>query len=134
MVQNKIVVHYQDGRILKGNTSDFLPVKPTFRIILIDAPAGTPPVEVYVSEVKAVFFVKDFAGNPEYKEVKVLSRSKPVPGRKITVHFKDGETLVGITRGYDPNRHGFFVIPADHRSNNERCFIVSSATRQISFI
>ena len=133
-MQNKVVVRYQDGKILKGQTSDFLPTKPVFHLSVIDAPPGTPPLTVQISGVKAIFFVKDFAGNRERNEVLGFPMEKPVIGRKIRVDFQDGETLIGTTQGYDPNRSGFFMIPADADSNNERCFVVTSAAKQISFI
>ena len=69
MIQNKVVVRYQNGEILKGQTSDFLPTKPIFHLSLIDAPPDTPPLVVQIAGVKAIFFVKDFAGNRERKEV-----------------------------------------------------------------
>jgi hypothetical protein len=134
MIQNKIVVRYQDGKILKGQTSDFLPAKPTFHISLLDAPPGSPSQEVQVSGLKAIFFVKDFKGNNEYAEAKEFLENKPAGGRKIEVVFKDGEKLIGTTQGYDRNRPGFFLVPADSGSNNERSFIVTSATQKVSFI
>ena len=134
MIQNKIVIRYQDGKILKGQTSDFLPTKPTFHLTLIDARSGSSPVEVQVSEVKAIFFVKDFIGNREHKNVKEFSDGKSAGGRKIMVNFKDSETLIGITQGYDAKRPGFFVVPADTDSNNDRCFVIASAVQNVSFI
>jgi hypothetical protein len=134
MIQNKIVIRYQDGRIVKGTTGDFLPTKPVFHLTLIDAPRDAKPLEVQIAEVKAIFFVKDFAGNRERKKIQEFPTGKPVVGRKIRVVFQDGETLVGTTQGYDANRPGFFVIPADPSSNNDRCFVVTRATKQVSFI
>jgi hypothetical protein len=134
MTQNKIVVRFQNGKILKGQTNDFLPAKPTFHVSLIDAPAGTPAHEVQVSGVKAIFFVKDFSGDRGYEETKEFLTDKSAGGRKIKIVFNDGETLVGTTQGYDPNRTGFFVIPSDPRSNNDRSFIVTSATQKVSFV
>jgi len=134
MIQNKIVVRFQDGRILKGQTGDFLPTKPVFHLTLADAARDAKPLEVQVAEVKAIFFVKDFAGNRERKKVQEFPAGKPVVGRKIRVVFQDGETLVGTTQGYDATRPGFFVIPADPASNNDRCFVVTRATKQVSFI
>src|SRR5919106_3366543 len=32
-VQNRIVARYADGRVLKGNTADFAPMKPTFHVV-----------------------------------------------------------------------------------------------------
>lgn len=133
-MQNKIVVRYQDGRVLKGHTGDFLPTKPVFHLTLLDASQDAKALEVQMAEVKAVFFVKDFAGDAQRKKAQEFQAGKPVVGRKIRVTFRDGETLVGTTQGYDPSRAGFFVIPADATSNNERCFVVTRATRQVSFL
>lgn len=128
------MVRYQDGKILKGQTSDFLPVKPIFHISLIDSSPGDIPLEVQVSGLKAIFFVKDFMGNSKHKKVNEFTPGKSVGGRKISVAFKDGETIVGTTQGYDPKRPGFFIVPADMDSNNERCFIVANAVKDVSFI
>src|SRR5512145_511206 len=125
MIQNKIVVRYQDGRIVKGHTGDFLPTKPVFHLTLIDAPRDAKPIDVKIAEVKAIFFVKDFTGNRERPKGQEFPAGKPVVGRKIRVVFQDGETLVGTTQGYDATRPGFFVIPADAQSNNDRCFVVT---------
>jgi hypothetical protein len=133
MVQNKIVLHYLDGRVLKGFTADFSPTKEIFHLTPNDSP-NVKTLEVRLGELKAVFFVKDPRGNPEHEESKEFDSSKPLAGRKITVTFNDGETLVGTTQGYQPNRPGFFLVPADPKSNNERCFVVSAATKSVSFL
>jgi len=134
MIQNKIVARYQDGRVLKGYTGDFLPTKPAFHLTLMDAPPNARPLDIQLAELKAIFFVKDFTGDPNRKEVLEFPAGKPVVGRKIRVIFHDGETLVGTTQGYDATRPGFFVMPADPASNNERCFVVNRATKRVSFI
>jgi hypothetical protein len=134
MIQNKIVVRYQDGRIVKGMTGDFFPNKDSFHLSPVNAPPGTKPVNVSIPELKAVFFVKTFEGNPEYNDQKEVEADKTVVGRKIRVVFKDGEVLVGTTHGYQPGRPAFFINPADSRSNNERFFIISAATKEVSFV
>ena len=131
---NQIVIRYQDGHIMKGVTNDFLPAKDRFHLIPLESAPNSKPLEVVVADLKAIFFVKDFTGNAEYKEVKQFDPSKPAPGRKIRVVFKDGEVLVGITQGYQPERLGFFLLPADGKSNNERCFVITSATREVTFL
>ncbi len=135
MTQNKIVAHYQDGRILKGFTVDFLPARPTFRLMLADAPRQSKHLEVRVADLKGIFFVKNLAGGPQpHSRPKDFDPAKPPVGRKIRVVFKDQEILVGTTQGYDPGRPGFFVIPADVNGNNERVFVVTGATEKVSFI
>jgi hypothetical protein len=134
VVHNKVVARYRDGRLLKGSTSDFLPNKDLFHFSAADGPPGAKPVEVRFAELKALFFVRDFAGSQPSRERKELGPHTPGAGRRIRVVFKDGEILVGTTHGYQPGRLGFFVVPADPESNNERCFVVSSATEEVSFI
>ena len=43
MIQNKIVVRYQDGRINKGVTNDFSPNKDLFHLFPVDALTETKP-------------------------------------------------------------------------------------------
>jgi hypothetical protein len=131
---NKVVARFADGRMLKGMTADFFPAKDLFHIALEGGPADAEPVEVHTSELKALFFVKDLAGNPEYVERKEFDPAHPPAGRRLRVEFRDGEVLVGTTMGYQPGRPGFFLEPADTGSNNERCFVISAATRDVSFI
>jgi hypothetical protein len=130
---NKAVARFQDGRVLKGVTSDFLPAKDSFHLASTDGAPGSRPTEVRMTDLKAVFFVKDFEGDPTYHDRQEFDRASP-SGRKIRVTFKDGEVLVGMTQGYQPGRPGFFVIPADPRSNIERCFVVTGFTQDIALL
>ena len=131
---NKVIVRYADGRMIHGFTTDFTPAKDHFHVTEAEAAPGSRPADVQTKDLKALFFVKEFAGNPAYVERKEFDPSRPPGGRKIKVLFKDGETIVGTTQGYQPGRPGFFLVPADPQSNNERCYVVSSATQEIVFI
>ncbi len=134
MVQNKIVARYQDGRMIKGSTADFMPNKEMFHIVPIDSLPGSKPLDVFIQDLKAVFFVKDYVGNAQYGDNKDFDPAKPAVGRKISVVFKDGEIMTGTTQGYQPGRPGFFIVPADPKSNIERYFVVTSATREVAFV
>lgn len=131
---NKIVARFADGRLIKGMTADFLPTKDVFHVSVADAPPGAEPVEVQAKDLKALFFVKDHAGDPRHAERNEFDAAHPPAGRRIEVVFDDGEVLVGTTTGYRPERPGFFLVPADPDSNIERCFIVVAATQEISFL
>ena len=37
------------------------------------------------------------------------------------------------TQGYQPDRPGFFVVPVDPKSNNDRCFVVMAAVKAVRF-
>ena len=53
---------------------------------------------------------------------------------KIVIRCADGRLLKGITSGYQPDRAGFFINPADPKSNIERCFVVTRATSEVKLI
>jgi len=131
---NKVVVRMVDGHMIKGVTTDFFPGKDVFHVSIANAPIGTKPVEINIKNMKAAFFVKDLAGNPQHIKLNEFDPSHPPVGRRIRVVFKDGEVLVGTTVGYNPERSGFFVVPADAGSNNDRCYVITAATQDISFI
>jgi hypothetical protein len=131
---NKVVARYSDGRLAKGVTSDFFPGRETFHLSVASAASGSPPLEVRVKDLKALFFVKDLVGNPSHVERKDFDPSRPPAGRRIKVVFNDGEVLIGTTQGYQPGRPGFFVVPADPEANTERCYVVSASTKEVGFI
>lgn len=128
MAASQVVVRYRDGRLVKGTTSNFLPARDRFHV---QTPEGQM-VAVAQDELKALFFVRDFKGDPTRKESSQFSATRPALGRKIRVVFADGEEIVGTTQGYQPNRPGFFVFPADAGSNNERCYVVTAATSRVN--
>jgi hypothetical protein len=131
---NKVVVRFADGRIVKGTTADFFPTKDLFHVNVTGNSSGSKAVEINKSDLKALFFVKDFQGSPQHVESNEFDQSHPPAGRRIRVVFKDGEVLIGTTTGYQPGRPGFFLVPADSDSNIDRCYVVTAATREVSFL
>jgi hypothetical protein len=134
MEPTKVVLRFHDGRILKGFTQNFFPNKPTFHFQPADSGNPGQQVEVKVNDLKGVFFVKDFSGNPAYKEKKAFPEGGKVSGKKVEVTFKDGEVLVGSTLGYDAGRPGFFFFPSDPDWNLIRVYIVSQAVSRLKNI
>ncbi|MBE0432364.1 hypothetical protein IBX73_02725 [candidate division WOR-3 bacterium] len=131
--RNRIVVHYKDGRLLKGFTHDFTPVKDIFHLTSeLDADKGKI-YEVFCPQLKAIFFVKTLEGDAAYKEKKKFGEVdvSTLKGIKIKVEFNDGEVLRGISLGYSKNRKGFFVIPVDPKSNNERVYVIANAVQEV---
>lgn len=131
---NRVIARFADGRVLKGTTADFLPAKSSFHLSVAGAPGDEAPLEIHMSQLKAVFFVKDLVGDPEHVEKNDFDPTRPPAGRKIKAVFKDGEVLVGTTTGYQAGRPGFFLVPADDDSNIERCFVVTAATNEVGFL
>ena len=134
MIANKIVVKYKDGKIVKGWSTDFGPKKEIFHLNPLEE-YGKDILEIEISSLKAVFFVKDYKGDKNYKKVRTFDGSpKGIPTeRKIVIIFRDGENFYGTTHSYDPERKGFFVYPIDPKDNNDRVFIVSPSVDSVKF-
>ena len=128
MASNLVVVGYRDGRREKGSTFDFVPTKGTFHLESVEGGMR----EIQVADLKAIFFVRDLAGDPNRQNRNEFDVNRSLHGRRIRVEFLDGELLVGTTQGYQPERVGFFVAPADHEANHERVFVVRAATRAVT--
>jgi uncharacterized protein DUF6982 len=127
---NEVVAHYLDGRVVKGISLDVDPGRPVCHI----RAAGQGPLEVKLTELKALFFVKDLVGNSGRSD---LLKLEPDDGRArgaypIELEFADGERLVGLTVRYPPVRPFFFVLPADSRSNNLRVLVNRAAVKRMS--
>src|SRR6056297_3698391 len=136
MLGKKTVVKFNDGKIIKGYTTDFNPNRELFHVRPIDEGqegGQSEQVEVSLNDIKAVFFVKDFQGDKEYQKVRTFNgySSGSPSQRKIVVIFKDGENFYGTTHSYAPDRTGFFVYPIDQNDNNDRVFVPRSALEKV---
>ena len=125
--RQRVVVRYADGRVLRGFVagrketalSDTLPES------LKVKDSNGKSVKVGASEIKAIFFVKSFEGNPDYTEFKVFSSRPTGKGVWMRIHFKDGEVIEGVA----PNcvetysKPVFYIMPPDPGSNNQRVLV-----------
>ncbi|HYA96982.1 MAG TPA: hypothetical protein VEH49_02725 [Methylomirabilota bacterium] len=127
--RSKTVVAYLDGRRLKGYVYNFSPANDRFKLFPRDDAPNSRGTEVHIKDLKAVFFVKDFIGDPAYKESQWVDPSRM--GRRIEVTFADGETIKGTTDAYNPLKPGFFISPADPECNTLRVFVVRRNARQV---
>ncbi len=134
MEQNKIVVRYLTGKLLKGYSQDFMPNRPVFHLRPQGAKEDSPPVEISFKDLKAVFFVKDFVGNKLHKERKRPVEGEKIQGRLMEVTCRDNEVIVGTSLGYDASRPGFFLFPLDPKTNNSKIFIIASAVARVRFL
>ena len=128
----KIVVRYREGRLLKGFTHDFHPSRTQFTLWPSINSAPSDRMYVPTSQLKAVFFVRDFNGNPDYRDARAFGGHSA--GRRLEVTFADDEVLLGSTLNYRPDGVGFFINPADALGNNLRVFVVGSAIRHVRFL
>lgn len=134
MPLNRIVARYRDGRRVKGTTSSFDPNATSFLLKPLGAPPEARPVPVDLAQLKAIFFVRDFAGNASRPDRKHFVQGQAFQGAKVQVDFFDGEKLTGSTCGYSASTPGFFVFPADDAGNSIKVFAVNSSVRSVQFL
>ena len=128
MQENKVAARFKSGSIKKGTTSDFFPNRDMFHLKLTNGEM----LDINVEELKALCFVKTLEGNRGHMDK--YTDHVPGGGRKVQVKFSDGETMIGYTQGYSPTRSGFFLVPADLKNNNERIYVITSATEKVTFL
>jgi hypothetical protein len=129
---SRVILRYLDGTALKGFCNDFSSSRTQFHLW---PSVGAPPSQqmiVTLSGLKAVCFVRDFDGDSAYVERQTFETAPH--GRKMKIVFLDGEVMAGSTLNYQPEGSGFFLCPADSRSNNIRIFVVCASVRHACFI
>ncbi len=127
---NRVVAHLLNGKLVKGTTQDFFPNRPVFHVLPVD---GGPLVEVRTKHLKAVFFVKEYAGNQSRRDARgfLEAPGETAQGKKLAVRFKDGELLCGYSLTYSPEREGFFMFPSDAGTNNLRIYVLTAAAAEV---
>lgn len=136
MDNQKVVLRFLDGKIIKGYIDDFFPAND--HLSLVDERLNEQDIQL--NELKAVFYVKSFEGNKHYFEKKSFTKTSQ-KGKKILVRFKDGERLIGYLEGDVPwqrgfflesKKDGFFIIPSDDQTNNIKVFVVSTSVTNVT--
>ena len=137
---SKLVAHFKDGRVTKGFSRDFDPLLDSFHLVRRDGQVAASQ-EIRLEELKALFHVKTWgrkdkhagmvAGFPVEKRVSKGGGGVLV---KTVLEFYDGEKIFGYSLDYDPNRRGFYVVPADRADNNRTIYVVHSSLVNIQFV
>jgi hypothetical protein len=140
MSEDHAVLHLRAGKLLKGLLTGFTPTVDTVRLQLETEPAKAA-IEVKVSDLKAIYYVRSLSGNKQYKKKRYFgsvseNQASPVrarglgasedpalshphgppikietKGKRIMVRFKDGEILCGFIEGELPWKDGFLTLP-----------------------
>ena len=114
---HRVVVHTIEGQVLRGTLSDADLDAPEVPLAGTDGSTSALPA----SRVKAIFFMLPQGGRP------------PVPeGRRVRVTFADGRQVAGFSPDYRPGGPGFFMVPADTRTNTGRIWVYRSALRDVA--
>ena len=125
----KVVARFRDGRVIKGFCQNFFPNKDHFHLFPPDNPLQA--MGVIMRGLKAVFFVRDFTGDPKYLEKKTYPDGERPRCTRVEITFSDGEVMVGSTLAYGVNWEGFFITPADPKSNNVKVYAMIAVVQRI---
>ncbi len=128
--KQRLVVRYTDGHILKG-TSYTIDVDAAGFHLTPQASQASVDETVFVrfSDVKAVFFVRDFDGKFDKKTVE---KEWAPEGSEVTVVFPDSEVIEGFSLiSLDEDQPRFHMIPKDQKGNNISIIIERANTAQV---
>jgi len=137
--RSRLVAHFKDGQISKGFSRDFDPAADSFHMVR-SAGGITESRQIRLDELKALFHVKSWGRKDKHLNGVTGGFNDPPPRAwqrgaiKTVVEFYDGEKIFGYSRDYDPNRLGFYVVPADRLDNNRTIYVVNSALVNIQFL
>lgn len=133
----KVVVHLADRKLLKGymDMADSLAgagivsnghsAPEQIELELINGERAS----IDLKSAKALFFVKEFEGQPHYSDLRFFRRTPEFAGLWVRVRFHDDELAEGLVQNsldFLLNR-GFLMKPSDPRSNNRFIYALKSA-------
>jgi hypothetical protein len=122
----KVIVRTKSGELHRGfSKAEFIGEQ----VRLIDAKGNQH--EFRLDELKAVFFVKDFSGDTQYRAVSFFGKEPESPWLWAQVTFKDDEVLEGRVRNDLSliDSPGFFLRLSDEGANNDTAYVVKSAVK-----
>jgi hypothetical protein len=128
----RVVVRFVDGKLLRGYSNHFHPDAAHLHLSPEVNCAAGDRLLVPIARLKAVFFVRDLAGNAEHVASNVFDHTPRA--RKVEVTFRDDEVMTGSTLNYKPQGQGFYLMPANSRGNNQRVYVVLAAVRHLRFL
>jgi hypothetical protein len=122
----KIVARSRTGERFKGYLLDGRSL-PRGVLRMRSVEGGDLPLDL--EQLKGVFFVRDYEGDKEYLENKILTSDPERKGLRVRIRFEDNESMEGVVENSVEllQAAGFFFWPADPKANNELIFVVKSA-------
>ncbi len=120
------LIAFFDGRKLFGNILRFLPEE---EVVEFRPMQDGKVLQVPFDEIKNMRLIRPVALRS--RDIKLAEKGAEVvevsSNQKFTLEFRDGERLMGETRGFVNERHGLYLYLAVAREEVVRCFIPSTA-------
>jgi len=129
----KVVVRRLDHEVIKGFVDTVSYLRPN-SIEMLDREGRA--LTVPLAEIKGVFFVREFDGNPQRSERKLFQSRPRTAGLWVQMTFKDKEILEGLLPSnlIELSPQGFLLTPADLYSNNLRVFVPRDSLSGLSVL
>lgn len=126
--ESEVVLRFRDGHTTRGKlTRGFTP-----KDFAVEAETSDgETIRINISELKAVFFVKDPHRRAVEADMGCDENQKPA-GAAARVEFFDGEVIHGRVQEYTLENSGFYLYPSSPDSNNEKIFVVAQALHTVS--
>jgi hypothetical protein len=115
--EHRVILHTLEGQVKRGSIRD---ADLAADHVALETGSGVPE-NIPRGRVKAIFFMLPAgtkAPNPD--------------GQKVRVTFKDGRQVAGFSTDHKGGGPGFFVVPADNRTNTSRIFIFRHSVHTIA--
>jgi hypothetical protein len=131
-MEHKVVAHFLNGRLVKGSSTSIALDRPTCHVMTRDQGV----VLVTLSDLKALFFVKDLEGNRTRTDHQVIEATdrRATGAKRLKITFRDGEQLMALAPTYEGTRQLFYVLPADPNSNNIRILVNRKAVASVDIL
>jgi hypothetical protein len=123
MELKKVVLRYLDGRVVPA----YAPLFEEGADPIPSTDLGGAPLLVPLAELKAVFFVRTFSGNPSYDPPQFSGALGSDGGRPLVLTFQDGERILGEIRDVAHTDRGFFLTVLDPEDNNLLVYVNPAA-------
>jgi len=115
---HRVVVHTVEGQVKRGLLED--PDLGAAELALLPQPGGAAET-IATDKVKVIFFM-----------LQPGEKAAPPEGKKVRVTFRDGRQVAGFSPDYQEGGVGFFMIPADTRTNTGRIWVYQASVRQVA--
>ncbi|WP_407921798.1 DUF6982 domain-containing protein, partial [Corallococcus sp. AB049A] len=116
--EHRVIIHTVEGQVKRGTIRDADLLEDT---ISLEQQSGFAPERIPGKRVKAIFFM-----------LAAGARQPQAEGSKIRVTFNDGRQVAGFSQDFKGPTPGFFVIPADTRTNTARIFIYRASVQAVA--
>ncbi|HYO65635.1 MAG TPA: hypothetical protein VEU33_06090, partial [Archangium sp.] len=116
--EHRVIIHTVEGQVKRGAIRD---VDLLDEVIPLEQQTGFAPERIPITRVKAIFFMLATGSRPPQPD-----------GQKVRITFTDGRQVAGFSDDYKNPGQGFFVIPADTRTNTSRIFIYRASVQAVA--